>query len=93
MATITEQHLEHARTHRKDCSCYKDDERDPWCRKGWPDLCPWWAMQLHRHHTGDQSNSEWWAWQTRYIGTSCYGSDPPPPRRPWPPMRLVVNNT
>lgn len=92
MVWIEERHLEHARAHRKDCHCYKDDERDPECARDWPDLCPWWAMQLHRHQTGDYSNAEWWAWQTRYEGTERYGSDPPPPRPPRPALKLIVNN-
>ena len=59
-ATITARHLFHARTHKKDCGCNKSEVRDSKCEKEWPDLCPWWAMQMHRHNTGDYSNPEWW---------------------------------
>jgi hypothetical protein len=36
MATTTAQYFRHALTHRKDCSCYKSEERDPKCEKEWP---------------------------------------------------------
>jgi hypothetical protein len=70
MSTITLQHLWHARTHRKGCGCYKSEERDPKCAKDWPEICPWWAMQLHRHQTGDFSSPEWWARQINYLATA-----------------------
>jgi len=53
--TITARHRLHARTHRKECSCYKSEERDPKCEKDWPVICPFWANQLYRHTTGDFS--------------------------------------
>lgn len=56
----TARHLFHARSHQKDCGCYKDDARDPQCAKIWPGICPWWAYQLHRFNTGDFSSPEWW---------------------------------
>jgi hypothetical protein len=72
---ITRQHLRHAVTHRKDCYCDKSDTRDPKCEKDWPDICPWWAYQLHRHDTGDFSSPEWWEYQ---LGLRNSYSDQPP---------------
>ena len=63
MANITNQSLRHARTHKRTCNCYKSEFRDSECAKDWPELCPWWALQLHRHITGDFSNRDWWLWQ------------------------------
>jgi hypothetical protein len=72
---ITAKHLRHALTHRKDCNCYKSEERDPKGEKEWPDMCPWWAYQIHRHATGDFSSPEWWNYQ---CGLRDDFSDEPP---------------
>jgi hypothetical protein len=76
---ITPQMLRHAVTHRKNCTCYKSDERDPNCTKDWPDICPWWAYQLHRHITGDMASPEWWAYQCGFRDD--YSDEPPDPRQ------------
>jgi hypothetical protein len=54
-AVITPHILWHARTHEKDCSCYKSETRDPKCEQKFPAICPWWAYQLQRHITGNFS--------------------------------------
>jgi hypothetical protein len=78
MATTTAQYFRHALTHRKGCSCYRSEEHDPKCEKAWPDICPWWAYQLHRHNTGDFSSPEWWPYQQ---GLRDDFSDPAPDPR------------
>jgi hypothetical protein len=55
MATIAAAMIFHGRTHLKTCGCYKDESRDPACVKDWPELCPWWGYQIHRHISGDFS--------------------------------------
>jgi hypothetical protein len=76
--TITRQHLKHAITHRKSCACDKPASRDANCEREWPDICPWWAYQLHRHLTGDFASPEWWEYQ---LGIrDDYSDEPPDPR-------------
>jgi hypothetical protein len=78
MATITPRHLRHAVTNREDCDCYKSEYRDPKCEKGWPDIGPWWAYQMHRRISGDFSSPEWWAYQLRQR--EDFSDQPPDPR-------------
>jgi hypothetical protein len=74
--------LLHAVTHRKDCGCYKSEERDPKCAQTWPDICPWRAYQFYRFNTGDFSSPEWWAYQ---LGEREGYSDLPPDARQFDP--------
>jgi hypothetical protein len=77
MAELNIEHFKHAVTHRKECGCYKAEEREPKCEKRWPDICPWWSYQMHRHVSGDFRAPEWWAWTLGLRGG--YSDVPPDP--------------
>jgi hypothetical protein len=91
MADITQEMIDHGRTHLKTCECYKDEIRDPKCAKDWLTLCPWWGYQLYRHTTGDFSGppvrgpdglplcAPRAAWATPLVRWTPPSEDPLPP--------------